>query len=99
MRVVQSRPSLVTWAECNSRRSARRRRATSPSRWGNALAQRSRTQRASAGDAPCVDTARRGAYREMLDRGFRTSFLGIRMNRPDDLGYGRHDAYVIDDLR
>ncbi len=46
-----------------------------------------------------VDTARRRAYRDMLERGFRTGLLGIRMNRPDDLGYGRDDAFVIDDLR
>lgn len=46
-----------------------------------------------------VDTARRDAYRDLLERGFRTGGLGIRMHRPDDLGYGRADAYVIDDLR
>jgi GNAT superfamily N-acetyltransferase len=46
-----------------------------------------------------VDTARRHAYRDLLDRGYRTGGLGVRMHRPDDLGYGRVDAYVIDDLR
>jgi predicted N-acetyltransferase YhbS len=46
-----------------------------------------------------VDTARRGAYRDLLDAGFRAGGQGIRMHRPDDLGYARPDAYVIDDLR
>jgi GNAT superfamily N-acetyltransferase len=46
-----------------------------------------------------VDTARRDAYRDLLARGFRTDVQGVRMHRPDSLGYGRADAYVIDDLR
>jgi len=46
-----------------------------------------------------VNTARREAYRHLLARGYRTSALGVRMHRPDDLGYCRPADYVIDDLR
>ncbi|MFI5034776.1 MAG: GNAT family N-acetyltransferase [Acidimicrobiales bacterium] len=46
-----------------------------------------------------VDTARREAYRALLERGFRTGGQGVRMHRPDDLGYGHVNTYVIDDLR
>jgi len=46
-----------------------------------------------------VNTARREAYRHLLARGYRTGGLGVRMHRPDDLGYCRPADYVIDDLR
>jgi len=46
-----------------------------------------------------VNTARRHAYRRLLDRGYRTWLEGVLMQRPDDSGYNRHDTYVLDDLR
>jgi GNAT superfamily N-acetyltransferase len=46
-----------------------------------------------------VNTARRGAYRTMLGRGFRSEILGIAMHRPDEPGYSRPDIYVLDDWR
>ena len=45
------------------------------------------------------NTARREAYRRLLARGFRTDVLGLAMDRPDEAGYNRPDAYVIDDWR
>jgi hypothetical protein len=46
-----------------------------------------------------VNTARRGAYRALLGRGYRATINGLAMLRPDDPAYNRPDAYVIDDLR
>lgn len=46
-----------------------------------------------------VNTARRGAYSGMLDRGFRSIMQGVAMHRPDDPAYDRPDAYAIDDWR
>lgn len=46
-----------------------------------------------------VNTARHDAYCAMLDRGYRTWLTGIVMQRPNQPGYCRPDAYVIDDLR
>ena len=46
-----------------------------------------------------VNTARREAYRRMQGVGFRTEVLGLAMDRPDEAGYNRPDAYVIDDWR
>jgi RimJ/RimL family protein N-acetyltransferase len=44
-----------------------------------------------------VNTARREAYRQMLGFGFRTDVVGVAMDRPDEAGYNRSGAYVIDD--
>ena len=44
-----------------------------------------------------VNTARREAYRQMLRFGFRTDVVGVAMDRPDEAGYNRPGAYVIDD--
>jgi len=44
-----------------------------------------------------VNTARREAYRQMLEFGFRTDVVGVAMDRPDETGYNRPGAYVIDD--
>jgi predicted N-acetyltransferase YhbS len=44
-----------------------------------------------------VNTARREAYRHMLEFGFRTDELGVAMDWPDEAGYNRPGAYVIDD--
>lgn len=46
-----------------------------------------------------INTARHDAYRRLLGRGYRTWVEGVIMQRPNDLGYCRPDAYVIDDLR
>lgn len=46
-----------------------------------------------------VSTARRGAYRELLSRGFRPGLIGVTMHRPDDDAYHHAGAYVIDDWR
>jgi GNAT superfamily N-acetyltransferase len=46
-----------------------------------------------------VNTARVGAYRVMLKRGFRTTIQGVAMQRPNEPGYNRADVYLIDDWR
>ncbi len=46
-----------------------------------------------------VNTARREVYRLLLAAGFRTEVLGLAMDRPDEAGYNRPGAYVIDDWR
>ena len=46
-----------------------------------------------------VNTARQGAYRSMISRGFRTDTQGVVMERPDNPGYNRKDVYLIDDWR
>jgi hypothetical protein len=46
-----------------------------------------------------VNTGRRGAYRQMLRRGFRTAMPGVAMDRPDQPGYNRPDVYLSDDWR
>jgi hypothetical protein len=46
-----------------------------------------------------VSTARRGAYQELIDRGFRAELIGVTMHRPDEDGYHHPGAWVIDDWR
>jgi GNAT superfamily N-acetyltransferase len=46
-----------------------------------------------------VNSARRGAYRMLLDRGYRVQHIGVAMHRPDEPGYSYPEAYVIDDWR
>jgi predicted N-acetyltransferase YhbS len=46
-----------------------------------------------------VNAARHDAYRRLLGRGYRTFLQGVAMLRPNEQGYLRPDAYVIDDLR
>jgi hypothetical protein len=46
-----------------------------------------------------VNTARREVYRHLLEAGFHTEVLGLAMDRPDEAGYNRPGAYVIDDWR
>ncbi len=46
-----------------------------------------------------VNTARHGAYRTLLGRGYRAMINGLTMLRPNQPAYNRPDAYVIDDLR
>jgi predicted N-acetyltransferase YhbS len=60
-----------------------------------ALADERDLQRMVAG----VNVARHDAYRRLLARGYRISLEGVIMQRPNEPGYCRPDAYVIDDLR
>ena len=46
-----------------------------------------------------VNTGRRNAYRQMLQRGFRTDNQGVAMHRPDSPAYNRPDIFVVDDWR
>lgn len=46
-----------------------------------------------------MNLAHEDAYRRMVDRGFRTWLQGVTMHRPNEPGYSRPDAYVIDDWR
>lgn len=46
-----------------------------------------------------VDTGRTAAYAALSGWGWRTQFLGVRMSRPDLVGWSAPSAYVLDDLR
>jgi predicted N-acetyltransferase YhbS len=46
-----------------------------------------------------VNTARRGAYRELLARGMRIAILGVSMQRGGDPAYDHPDSFVVDDWR
>jgi predicted N-acetyltransferase YhbS len=46
-----------------------------------------------------VSTSRRHAYQTLFERGYRISTLGVRMHRPDEMGYCRDVDFVLDDLR
>ncbi len=46
-----------------------------------------------------MNTSHRRAYSSLLERGYRSAAQGVRMQRPDDLGYCRDDVFVVDDLR
>jgi GNAT superfamily N-acetyltransferase len=46
-----------------------------------------------------VNLARDDAYRRLAGHGYRTWVQGVIMQRPNEPGYCRPDAYVIDDLR
>ena len=46
-----------------------------------------------------VNLACHDAYRRMLARGYRTAFQGVLMQRPNEPGFCRPDAYVLADLR
>jgi GNAT superfamily N-acetyltransferase len=46
-----------------------------------------------------VNTGRRDAHRRMTARGFRATFVGVAMHRPDGPGTLRPDLYMIDDWR
>ena len=58
---------------------------------------------AAARGAPKIvagtNVGRAGAYRALLDAGYRTFMNGIAMLRPDDPGYNVPEAFVIDDWR
>ncbi|MBI2149053.1 MAG: GNAT family N-acetyltransferase [Acidobacteria bacterium] len=46
-----------------------------------------------------VNTARSKAYRQMLERGFRTDRQGVAMQKPNEPAYNHPGVYVIDDWR
>jgi GNAT superfamily N-acetyltransferase len=46
-----------------------------------------------------INTARHDAHRRLLARGYRAWLEGVIMQRPNEPGFCRSDAYVIDDLR
>jgi hypothetical protein len=46
-----------------------------------------------------INAARHEAYRQMVDRGFRTLIAGVAMLRPNEPAFNRPDCFVIDDLR
>jgi hypothetical protein len=46
-----------------------------------------------------MSTGRHDAYVDLLSRGFRAGGYGVRMHKPDEVGYCRPGVYVIDDLR
>jgi GNAT superfamily N-acetyltransferase len=46
-----------------------------------------------------VNLARHAAYRGMLEAGFRTDFQGVAMQKPNEAGYNRPEALLIDDWR
>lgn len=46
-----------------------------------------------------VSTARRDAHRILTERGYRVDLIGIAMHKPDEPGYHRSDALVLDDWR
>jgi hypothetical protein len=46
-----------------------------------------------------VNTARHEAYEILLARGFRAEYQGVTMHRPNEPGYSRPGAYVLDDWR
>jgi hypothetical protein len=60
-----------------------------------ALAAERGLQRIEAG----VNLNRGGAYRHMLQRGFRTDIQGVAMHKPDAAAYNRPDIYLMDDWR
>lgn len=46
-----------------------------------------------------VNTSRRGAYRQLLSRGYAADLIGVTMHHPDEDAYHHPAAYVIDDWR
>jgi GNAT superfamily N-acetyltransferase len=46
-----------------------------------------------------LSLARRPAYEHMRARGFRIDAVGVCMHRPNEAGYHRQDAWVMDDWR
>ncbi len=46
-----------------------------------------------------VNTARHGAYRLLVEAGFRVQLTGVAMHRPYETYYDRPDVYVLDDWR
>ena len=46
-----------------------------------------------------VSLARKPAYEQMRARGFQPEIVGMCMHKPNEPGYHRPDAFVIDDWR
>ena len=47
----------------------------------------------------CVNASRPKAYRHLLSIGFRAERNGVTMHRPNEDGYDKTAAYILDDLR
>jgi predicted N-acetyltransferase YhbS len=59
------------------------------------LALQSRAAKIEAG----INLGRTNAYREVLSFGFRTDFLGVAMQRPNEPGFNLPSVFAIDDWR
>ncbi len=46
-----------------------------------------------------VNTSRHKPYRQLLARGFRAEMQGVTMHRPNEDGYNKPNAYILDDWR
>jgi GNAT superfamily N-acetyltransferase len=46
-----------------------------------------------------VNTARHEAHRQVMAAGFRTDFIGVAMQRPNEPGYNRPGVFILDDWR
>lgn len=46
-----------------------------------------------------VNMGRHGAYRIMIEQGYRTDLQGVAMQKPNEPGYNLPDVYIIDDWR
>jgi len=46
-----------------------------------------------------VNTARAEAYRQMIERGFKTAMQGVAMHAPNEPGYSKPGVFVLDDWR
>jgi len=46
-----------------------------------------------------ANMARHEAYRQLVNRGFRTEIQGVAMHKDNDPGYSIPGAYIIDDWR
>jgi hypothetical protein len=46
-----------------------------------------------------ANTGRQHAYAKMLSHGYHIDFLGVAMQRGNEMGYNRSDVYIIDDWR
>lgn len=46
-----------------------------------------------------VNTARTAAYEALMKRGYRAEYFGIAMHAPNDPGFSRPEAFVLDDWR
>ena len=46
-----------------------------------------------------MNASRHKAYRQMMTAGFRTDFIGVAMERPNEPGYNRPGVFILDDWR
>ena len=111
--LIHDDSQLVGFAVCPlGRRRGGKRRLLPQVRRGAPRARRGERFRAAARRVrgargrtrPCANSGGRqcrppDAYRRLLGRGYRVSFEGVIMQRPNEHGYCRPDVYAIDDLR